>query len=108
MPPLEVVEEPPPLADEHEQPAPRVMVVAVGPEVLGEVVDARREQRYLHLGRARIGLRLPELLDDFALRLDGQAHRRRTVARTCSTSWCICGTSARIGVEDTACPSTSS
>ena len=63
-------------------------------EVLGEMVNARTQERDLHLGRPRVGLGLPEPLDYLPLGLDGQAHRRRTVARTSSTSRCICSTSA--------------
>src|SRR5205085_3739610 len=93
---LEVVEQPPPLADEHQQAAPRVVVVLVLAEVLGEVVDAAREQRDLHLGRARIRVGLAELLDDFALLLGRQRHGGGTVAeaiwRASSTSRRICAT----------------
>src|SRR5262245_17168823 len=43
--PLQVVEEPTPRPDELEQPAARVVVLEVGLEVVGEVADARGEQR---------------------------------------------------------------
>ena len=40
-----VLEEPPTPAHEYEQPSPGMVVLAVQLEVLGETVDARREQR---------------------------------------------------------------
>lgn len=45
----EVVEEPSPLTDHHQQAATTVMVVAMLTEVLGEVVDSLRDQGYLNL-----------------------------------------------------------
>lgn len=45
----EVVEEPAPLTDHHQQAATTVMVVAMLTEVLGEVVDSLREKGYLNL-----------------------------------------------------------
>src|SRR5579885_3269023 len=53
-----VVEKAPPAADQHEQAAPAVVVLLVRLEVLGEVVDALREDGDLHLGRT--GVRLVE------------------------------------------------
>ena len=44
-----VLEEPPTPAHEYEQPSSGVMVLAVQLEVLGETVDALREQRDLHV-----------------------------------------------------------
>src|ERR1700737_3854188 len=61
---LQIVEEPPPLADQLEQAAPRVVVLLVGLEMLGQVMDALGEQRDLHLGRAGVALVGAELLDD--------------------------------------------
>ncbi len=54
--PAEVVEEPAPLADQHQQPAAAVMVVLVVAKVLGEVGDALREECHLDLGRAGIAV----------------------------------------------------
>lgn len=45
----EVVEEPAPLTDHHQQAATTVMVVAMLTEMLGEVVDSLREKGYLNL-----------------------------------------------------------
>ena len=46
-----VVEQAPPLAHEHEQPAARVMVLDVDLEMVGELGDALTEERDLHLAR---------------------------------------------------------
>ena len=46
---LEVVEESSPVADELQQPAPRVVIFGVSLEVFGEVADALTEYRYLDL-----------------------------------------------------------
>ena len=45
---LEVVEQPPALADQHQEAAARMMIFRVGFEVLGEVVDAFAENCDLH------------------------------------------------------------
>ena len=45
----EVVEQPTPPTDEHEQPTARVMVLLVDLQVLREVVDALGEERDLDL-----------------------------------------------------------
>ena len=58
---LEVVQEAPAAADEHQQAAARVVVVLVLAQVLGEVVDAARQQRDLDLGGAGVALVLAEL-----------------------------------------------
>ena len=48
-------------SDELLQAALGVMIATVDLEVLGEVTDAIREERDLHLGRARVGLVAPML-----------------------------------------------
>src|SRR3990172_2045578 len=63
VPVLEVLEEPAPLADQHEQPPARVMVLAVLFEVVGQPVDALGEQRDLDFGRAGVAVVGTELLD---------------------------------------------
>ena len=57
----EVLQQAPALADQHQQAAPGVMVLLVAAQVLGELVDARRQQGHLHLGRAGVALVLGEL-----------------------------------------------
>src|SRR5215470_6678198 len=54
--PLQVVQETAAPADQLEQPATRVVVVLVRPEVLGQLVDALRKHRDLDLRRAGVGL----------------------------------------------------
>src|SRR6478736_10128322 len=77
----EVVEELPALGYELEQSPPRVIVLDVGFEMLGEAVDALREDRHLHFRRTgvagfgRIGL------DDFGLAAGGYRHRVILVLR---------------------------
>src|ERR1700730_190182 len=53
---LEIVEQTAPLADQLEQAAPRVVVLLVRLEVLGEVVDPLRQERHLHLGGPGVAL----------------------------------------------------
>ena len=48
--PPEVVQQATSPTDEHEQPATRVMVLLVGPQVLGELPDALGEDGNLDLG----------------------------------------------------------
>src|SRR6185312_5187623 len=57
-------------------------------QVLGEVVDARGEERHLHFGRSGIRIGLAELRDDVAFGFLGQAHRRKTVAEQISRARC--------------------
>src|SRR3954452_15196477 len=74
---LEVVQEPPAPAHEHQEAAARVMVVLVRPQVLREVVDAARQQGDLDIGGAGVLLVLAEALDDLELVLLCQGHMRR-------------------------------
>src|SRR3954470_4847261 len=96
VPLLQVVEQPPALADEHEQAAARVVVLLVLAQVLGEVVDALGEQGDLDAGIARVLGVVAELGDQLGLALLGQRHavREGSSARTSSTSCVICSTSA--------------
>src|SRR5687767_13569259 len=71
---LQIFEQAATLADQHEQPASRVMVLRVSLEVLGEVGDALGEQRDLNLGRARVALVRLELFDESLLAVDGKRH----------------------------------
>src|ERR1700690_2735815 len=64
---IQIVQQPAPLVDHHDQPAPRSMIFGVGPEVGGQIVDALAQQRYLHFRRPRILRMYPELLDEFNL-----------------------------------------
>src|SRR5918996_412407 len=44
-----------PPADQLEQAAPRIVILRVRPQMLGELVDAGRQEGDLHLRRARVG-----------------------------------------------------
>src|SRR5262245_45893208 len=52
---LQVVQEPPPLADQHHEPPPGMMVLRVGLEVFGQVADPLAQDGHLDLGRPRVG-----------------------------------------------------
>jgi len=65
----QVIQQPPPLPDEHEETPARVVVLFVHLEVFREVVDPPGEYRHLDIRRAGIGLMSPELRDDFRLLL---------------------------------------
>ena len=56
---LQIFEQTAALADHDEQPATRAVVFFVGLQMLGQMVDAMREQRDLHVRRTRVlGVRL--------------------------------------------------
>src|SRR4051794_29360305 len=73
---LEIVEEATAATDEHQQAAARVVVVLVLAQMLGQVVDAMRQQRHLDLGLAGVVLVLAEPRDDLALFLCSYRHVR--------------------------------
>src|SRR5215510_3501310 len=72
--PLEILDQPPPLADQHEQAPSRVMVLGVLLEVLGESIDALAQDGDLNLRGSRVPLMRLELLDQVLLLLGGQRH----------------------------------
>ena len=53
--PSEIVEQPAPSADEHEQSAARVVILVVDPQVLREMVDPPGEQGNLYLRGTGVG-----------------------------------------------------
>ena len=56
---LQIFEQAAALADHDQQPATRAVVFFVGLQMLGQMVDAMREQRDLHVRRTRVfGVRL--------------------------------------------------
>ena len=56
---LQVFEQAAALADHDQQPAARAVILFVGLQMLGQMVDAMREQRDLHVRRTRVlGVRL--------------------------------------------------
>src|SRR5207244_10658091 len=95
---FEVAEQPPALADHHQQPAARVVVLAVRAQVLGQVVDALGEQRNLDLGGAGIPILATELADQLLLLLLGQRHQGGVkLAQSSLAAWtsrCICAVSS--------------
>src|SRR5690242_16142522 len=64
---LQIVEHPAPAPDELQQAATRVVVLRVRPQMLGELVDAGREERDLHLRRPGVGPAPAVLADDLEL-----------------------------------------
>src|SRR5690606_11964012 len=71
---LQVAEQATALADEEEQTTTAVVVVLVLLEVLGEVLDALREERDLHLGRTGVALARRVLGHDALLRGSVERH----------------------------------
>jgi hypothetical protein len=63
----EVLQEAAPPSDHLQQPTPRMVILRVGLEMLGQVCNAGSQQRDLDLGRSRIGVVRPVLLDDVRL-----------------------------------------
>src|SRR6186713_2923096 len=65
--PLQVVEQPAPARHHAQQAAPRMVVLQVILEMVVEAVDARGEQRDLHLGRAGVAVGALVVGDDLRL-----------------------------------------
>jgi len=57
----QVSQQPPPLTNHHQKPSPTVVILLMGPQVLGEVIDSFGQQRDLDLGRTRVLLVRAEL-----------------------------------------------
>ena len=72
---LDVIEKPAAQADHLEQAAPRMVVLLVGLEVIGQSVDALGEERHLDLGRPGVALLGCVFPDYFLLSLYAQRHR---------------------------------
>ena len=70
---LEVIEKLATAAGHLEEPAARVEVLAVGPEVIGQMIDPGGEQRDLDFGRAGVLIVGLVLSDDFGFN-DGVRH----------------------------------
>src|SRR5262245_24193160 len=71
---LEVIEQTPAQADHAQETAPRVVVLGVRLQVLGEMSDALGEERDLNLGRPGIAFVLPVFLDRLAFAYGGDWH----------------------------------
>jgi hypothetical protein len=76
-----VAEEASALADHHQQAPAGVVVLPVLAKVLGQLVDARRQQSDLDGRRAGVALVPRELADDFCLGFLGQRHDERKLAQ---------------------------
>lgn len=70
----DVLEQPLALPNHFEQPEPGVVILAVGFEVVGQVVDPAGEQRDLDFGRAGVALVHSEVGDDGLFRVCRESH----------------------------------
>src|SRR6056297_1870416 len=61
---LQIVEQAPSLADDLEQTPPRVVVLLVGPEMLGQIGDSLRQEGNLDFGRTSVPFVGPELFNN--------------------------------------------
>ena len=61
--PLHIIEEPAALANHLKQTATAMIVLLMGPEVLRQIVDSLRENRYLNTRGARVPLVRPVLFN---------------------------------------------
>src|SRR6202051_2810336 len=74
--PLDVIEQRTARGDHFQKPAARMIVLHVGFEMPGEVVDAFRQDRNLNLGRAGVAGLVGIRLDDFRFSFGGNRHRQ--------------------------------
>ena len=79
---LEVAQQPAALADQHQQAAARVVVLALRAQVLGQLVDPLGEQRDLDLGRAGVGVGAAVLADQLGLLFLGQASSKKAAPQS--------------------------
>src|SRR6266516_2965290 len=73
---LDVIEKGTTRRHQLQKAAPRMIVLHVGLEVPGEVVDAFRQDRDLNLGRAGVTGLVGIRLDDFRFAFGGNRHRQ--------------------------------
>src|SRR5262245_8628889 len=71
---LEIFQQAPPLPDQHQQAPPRVMILRVSLEMLGQSVDPLGEERDLDFRRTGVAFMGLELLDQALLAVDSQRH----------------------------------
>src|ERR1700682_4598920 len=74
--PLDVIEQRTTAGYHFQKPATRMIVLHVGFEMPGEVVDAFRQDRDLNLGRAGVAGLVGIRLDDFRFTFGGNRHRQ--------------------------------
>src|SRR5687767_8060485 len=83
---LEIAEQAAPLADEHQQSPPGMVVLRMLLEVLREAVDPLGQERDLHLRRPGVALVSAVLLDQALLAVHGERHRAPPIATP--RGWC--------------------
>jgi hypothetical protein len=71
---FQIVQQPTPTTHHHQEPAPTGVVPFVGAQMLGQCVDARRQNGNLDFGRAGIDRRATILPNQFCLPLSGNSH----------------------------------
>ena len=64
---LEIVQQSPALAYDLEETAPGVVILLVGLEMVGQLVDPCGQQRHLNFGRPGVSFARPVFLDDLLL-----------------------------------------
>src|SRR6202043_1185847 len=74
--PLDVIEKRTARSDHFQKPTTRMIVLHVGFEMPGEVVDAFRQDRDLNLGRAGVAGLVGIRLDDVRFTFGGYRHRQ--------------------------------
>src|SRR5882757_1826575 len=74
--PLDVIEQRTASGDHFQKTPARMIVLHVGFEVPGEVIDAFRQDRNLNLGRAGVAGLVGIRLDDFRFAFGGNRHRQ--------------------------------
>ncbi len=67
---VQIVEQPTALTDQFQQTSPRMVVLFVLPQVVGQILNTRRYKGYLHLRRSRVLAMDPELFDYLLLIFD--------------------------------------
>src|SRR5687768_9386529 len=78
---LQIVEQATALRDELQEAAPRMVVLHVALEVLGQIGDALRKDRYLDFGRSGVAVLRRVFLDQFLLAISGDRHRPSSMFR---------------------------
>lgn len=71
---LEVIQQPSPATDQHQQAAPARKVPLVTLQMSGQTVDSGRQNGNLDLGRSSVGRAALEFADQFCLPLFGNSH----------------------------------
>lgn len=70
----QIVQEATPTANQSKQTTPAGVVLLVAPHVLSQIIDAGRQDRYLHFGGTGVRLVVPIILNQFLLPLFRDRH----------------------------------